>query len=151
MVPMMDNAPRGVSSNRLLIVDDEPAIVRLFASILAEVPGIAAVDTVTNGAEAIASFEDHPYALIVMDLHMPVMDGQMAFLRLGERCRERGWAMPVVVFCTGFAAPEAVRDIVNTEGRHCLLTKPVGASVLVDTVTRLLDRAEPDRRRPGDA
>ena len=65
---------------------------------------------------------------------MPVMDGQSAFLEIEKRCCDNGWEMPRVVFCTGYAPPETVREIVAGSSLHALLCKPVSNEDLVDTV-----------------
>jgi len=69
-----------------------------------------------------------------MDLHMPVMDGQQAFLELKRMCESRGWEMPSVVFCTGFIPPDSIREVIARQPRHALLSKPVTGDKLVDAV-----------------
>jgi CheY-like chemotaxis protein len=71
---------------------------------------------------------------MIMDLHMPVMDGLTAFRKISEICTEDSLEMPSVVFCTGYAPPDSVRSIVSTCVRHHLLSKPVKSETLVDII-----------------
>ncbi len=120
---------------RILIVDDERVIRRLFEMVLAfELPGHE-IDVATNGREALDSFDRMHQGLLLMDLRMPVMDGRAAFVAIEEACRKRNWEMPAVVFCTGFAPPDSVRDVVaRSSSFHALLAKPVSNEVLVEAV-----------------
>ncbi len=119
---------------RILVVDDEEVIQKLFSMVLEwEIPE-ADVEIAANGAEALEAFATHHHAVLLMDLHMPVMDGQSAFMTLERRCRERDWEMPRVVFCSGFAPPTELRDRVAGDNAHCMLSKPVANDVLVDAI-----------------
>lgn len=69
-----------------------------------------------------------------MDLHMPVMDGQVSFARIERLCKDKNWEMPPTVFCTGFAPPDIVRNLVMKNPIHCLLSKPISARTLIDAV-----------------
>lgn len=123
---------------RILVVDDEPSIVNLFKLILENYIQGVPVDKASNGAEALEMFSTRRYDVIVMDLHMPVMDGQTAFLEIESICAKRGWRMPSVVFCTGYAPHDAVKKAISEGDRHTLLNKPVRSEILVKAVqTRL--------------
>lgn len=75
-----------------------------------------------------------------MDLNMPVMDGEQAFYAIQDICEKEGWAMPSVVFCTGYTPSEGVRTIVANNRAHCLLNKPVSFDVLLQALkSRLPD------------
>jgi CheY-like chemotaxis protein len=124
-----------------LIVDDEKALLKLFRMILRLDLPETEVDVALNGEEAVEIFRDRHHAVLLMDLHMPVMDGRAAFFAIEEYCREQGWEMPAVVFCTGFAPPDAVSRVVESNPAHCLLAKPVTADLLVNTIRSRLGAA----------
>ncbi len=129
-----ESGQRPCDAGRLLLVDDEPNILKLFKTLISiSLPDID-VDLAANGMEAVERFEEFHEAVIVMDLHMPVMTGQRAFHKIEEMCCEKGWAMPSVIFCTGYAPPEAVRRVVGNETRHRLLQKPVSAERLLGDI-----------------
>ena len=124
--------------NRLLLVDDEPSIVRLFQIMLSAALPKMTIDTAGNGAEAVESFEKNRPCVVLMDMHMPVMDGRQAFKKIEELCRDRDQAMPSVIFCTGYAPSDWVKEVTAEQPCHSLLHKPVSGSDIVKTVQRFL-------------
>lgn len=124
--------------NRVLVVDDERAIRLLFQLILSEeLPG-REVDVASNGQEAFEAFQCRHHAVLLMDLHMPVMDGQQAFREIDDLCRRENLEMPSFVFCTGYAPPDELRNVIESSSRHGLLSKPVGTADLVRAVRERL-------------
>ncbi|KAF4531109.1 hypothetical protein B566_EDAN019145, partial [Ephemera danica] len=61
------------AGRRVLVVDDE-AFSREFFSTVLDSGGLM-VDVAADGAEALRLTRQHPYALILMDIYMPVMNG----------------------------------------------------------------------------
>lgn len=122
-------------NTRTLIVDDEKSIVDLFSKIISrEMPDLQ-LDTAFNGLEAVNKFRSEHHAVLVMDLHMPVMSGQAAFEQIQAICRDRKWDMPSFVFCTGFRPSEEFQKIaIGDNGHNCLLLKPIGLQAIVDAV-----------------
>ena len=119
---------------RVMVVDDEKTILRLFQTILSSGLPDRKIDVAGNGQEALELFSTGHHAVLVMDLCMPVMDGHAAFLAIERLCRERNWRMPSIVFCTGFAPPDTVKSIVSANPAHELLAKPVRGDLLVKAV-----------------
>src|SRR4051812_28875619 len=85
---------------RILVVDDEPAILTLMRFIL-EKSGHD-IEEAVNGLEALGKLGVEPVDdsvplpdLVVLDLMMPIMDGHKAFLRL--RAHPRTEKLPIVV------------------------------------------------------
>ena len=123
-----------------MIVDDEETVLKLFRMILtADLPECQ-IDLARNGAEAVDLFLKRSHNVLLMDLHMPVMDGQEAFMEIRRICEMRHQTMPSVVFCTGFAPPQALQAIVNQSEIHTLLAKPVTGDTLVRAIR---DRLHP--------
>ena len=137
-MPELVTAPYDAS--RILIVDDEQGIRRLFRMILSSALPDSLIDIAGNGAEAVESFARGHHGVLLMDLRMPVMDGHAAFREIDRLCRRRNWEMPSVVFCTGFIPPNTVQEIVAQEESHSLLAKPVSSERLVATVKNCLAR-----------
>jgi DNA-binding NtrC family response regulator len=66
------------SPAKILLVDDEPAILQTYRRLLAR---SFEVDTASEGPEALALMDSNgPYAVVVSDLRMPGQDG-LSFLR----------------------------------------------------------------------
>lgn len=128
---------------RLLVVDDEMRVREVFRMILADGFPEKSIDTAANGQEALDSFAKLHHKVCLMDLHMSVMDGHVAFLKILELCAARKWEAPSVVFCTGFAHPDAVRSVVVRDSTHCLLSKPVRAETLLNVVRSRLELQKP--------
>jgi CheY-like chemotaxis protein len=123
---------------RVLVVDDEEEIVNLFKLMLgAEIKNVN-IDVARNGHEALSIFKERRHDVIVMDLHMPVMDGHEAFIKLTELCAADGIRMPGIVFCTGYIPPEGIRQAVSDNSHHRLLQKPITIQSLIDAVKERL-------------
>jgi CheY-like chemotaxis protein len=58
---------------RVLVVDDDPMVRDLLSFVLRR--HSLAVDQASNGREALSLIKTNPYAVIVLDLLMPVLDG----------------------------------------------------------------------------
>jgi two-component system cell cycle sensor histidine kinase/response regulator CckA len=124
---------------RVLVVDDEEDIVSLFKLMLGEEIRNISIDIARNGLDAIDKFKKGHHDVIVMDLHMPIMDGHEAFTKLEKMCRTENIRMPGMVFCTGYIPPDGIRQAVERNQRaYTLLQKPVSIRSLVSAVkTRL--------------
>ena len=119
---------------KVLVVDDDERVRRAFRMLLRHELPEYTIETATNGAEAIESFESGHHGVLLMDLKMPVMDGLTAFLEIQTQCESKNWEMPSVIFCTGYDPLSTVRDIVADNPAHALLTKPVSNSTLCDMI-----------------
>jgi CheY-like chemotaxis protein len=122
--------------NRLLVVDDEKAIRTVFKQILSYGLKDCQIDLAANGQEALNAFMEAHYCLLLMDLNMPVMDGETAFIKITEICEEKNWEMPSVVFCTGYNPSHVIRDVVEHDSHHAILQKPVSNENLLKELRR---------------
>lgn len=115
--------PRG----RVLVVDDEPAIRALVAKIV-ERAGYP-VDTARDGADAIEKLETTRYAVIVLDLMMPNIDG----FGLIRHLKERGGARPAIIVVS--AGDSASLRQLDGGMVHSIIRKPFDIDVLGDLIT----------------
>ncbi len=123
-----------VDRGKILVVDDEKSIRDVFVHVLSHnLDGVRA-DVVANGAEAVEAFQDVRYAVILMDIRMPVLDGQQAFEKIMAFCEENNVEKPSIVFCTGFEPPTALMKQVAADPAHCILRKPVKNEDLVEAL-----------------
>ncbi|MBI5101550.1 MAG: response regulator, partial [Nitrospirae bacterium] len=65
---------------KILIVDDEKAIRKVFKMVLAVELPACQVDLAVNGVEAVDAFKKGRHDVLFLDLNMPVKDGYSAFL-----------------------------------------------------------------------
>ncbi len=136
-IPAADIEP--AQGDRLLIVDDEVTLQRFFESMLtAKIPGLQ-IETASNGQQALEAFRRGHHAVIILDIAMPVMDGEQTFRELRKACKENKWEMPAVVFCTGYTPPESIRQTLDRESLHTYLPKPVTGQALVEAVKNRLE------------
>jgi CheY-like chemotaxis protein len=119
--------------SRVLVVDDEPAIRALVAKIV-ERAGHP-VDTARDGAEAIAMMDETEYAVIVLDLMMPNIDGYGLIEHLKGR---EGTRPAVIVISAGDAG--ALRQL-DGAMVHSILRKPFDIDVLGDLITAAVNAA----------
>ncbi len=123
----------------VLIADDEKPIRELFSRILALLLPNCKVDVASNGAEAVEHFRAGHQKVLIMDLHMPIMDGEQAFHEIRKICESQKWQMPAVIFCTGYDISRTIKALIKDDPSHCLLTKPITSSQLVETIKPRLE------------
>jgi CheY-like chemotaxis protein len=130
-------------ASRVLVVDDEPAIRALVAKIVQRAGH--PVDTARDGAEAIAKLETTDYAVIVLDLMMPNIDGYGLIQHLKQR--PGGKKPAVIVVSAGDSA--ALRKL-DGAMVHSILRKPFDIDVLGDLITAATQAAEEAAEREAD-
>ncbi len=114
----IEQAPDIGAGAAVLIVEDEAALSAAVAEALSDAGFV--VDRASDGLEALARLEKHPYDLIVCDLKMPRLDGT-AFYRELERTSPEMTRR--ILFVTGdVAGTEAERFLEETGCRW--LAKP---------------------------
>jgi len=63
------------SRHKVLIVDDDPAVLELYRDLLSQLPSRPEIFTTTSGARALAMLKSEGFRLLLCDLKMPRMDG----------------------------------------------------------------------------
>jgi CheY-like chemotaxis protein len=103
---------------RILVVDDDPLVIRLIVDTLS-VEGYD-LDSAENGLAALEKIRHGRFDLILSDLHMPALDGVGLYRALTEG-QER--PSPRIVFLTGSAGSSELHRFLE-ETRLPLLRKP---------------------------
>lgn len=124
--------------DKLLIVDDEAQIRKMFKFFVeADIPGVQ-VDVAADGKEAHDIFMKGHHAALLMDLHMPVMDGVAAFREIEDYCDVEDWEVPVIVFCTAYDAPSDAQRILRKYPQAVFLKKPINQNSLCKAIREAL-------------
>ena len=115
-----------VTAPCVLVIDDDPNIRSLYATLLGD-EGYR-VETAVNGQDGLNQLSCAP-DLILLDLMMPVMDGQHFLKRLRSLATHR--RTPVVVLSAMFTGP-------TMEGAQAVMQKPFDMDALLGRVSGLL-------------
>ena len=107
-------------TQRVLIVDDEPANIELLKEYLIDVAD--EVRAVTSSSEAEQAFYDFEPDLVLLDLRMPHPDGLELLRRLADT-RARLGLLPVIVLTADVS--DSARNSALILGADEFLTKPL--------------------------
>ena len=122
----------------IAVVDDEEpvrkALRRLFLSADLD------VEVFASGEEFLRALGGDPPDCLVLDLHMPGLDGRDILYEL----RGRGARFPTVII-TAYDEPWS-KDQCLEAGAAAYLRKPLDDRVLIDTINRTLAECEKERR-----
>jgi CheY-like chemotaxis protein len=114
-------------------VAEDNAFNQMFIGEMLEQFGASTV-LVDNGLEALAALEKNHFDIVLMDLHMPTMDGYEATLEI--RKRPRYASLPVIAFTASVTAEEK-RQCLDT-GMNDFVGKPTHKKDLLTTLERWL-------------
>ena len=124
---------RTVMGARVLLVDDNPVnrqVVKLFTTQLAPTIVEAA-----NGEEALARLAEQAFDLVLLDVHMPVMDGKEAIKRI--RASGEAWKdIPVIALTADAMSGDRERYL--GMGMSDYISKPIDARELATKYVGLL-------------
>ncbi len=116
----------------VLIVDDSPEVSTVYGQLL-EHAGYM-VKVVDNGLAAFAEIQEGRYAVILLDILMPFLEGKSFFRQLEADFPDLAKR---VVFVTGMADDEETRKFLEGTGQP-FLQKPVDAAQLVIAVRKMM-------------
>lgn len=127
-----------VRKKQILIVDDEPSIVRL-VRVKLESDGYAVL-TASRGEEALRMLQVDRPDLVILDLMMPEMDGTETLRRIRSRSQ-----LPVIMLTALGSDREKVKNLEG--GADDFVTKPFNPDELAARVAAVLRRAHGDAAR----
>ena len=119
---------------RILIVDDEDANVEMLQRILQRA-GLTRVASTTDSRQAASLYVEHRPDLILLDLHMPHLDGLQVMDQLNE-IAEASY-LPILIL-SGDLTPEARRDALS-RGAKDFVNKPFQQDELLLRIKTLLE------------
>jgi DNA-binding NtrC family response regulator len=117
---------------RILVVDDEPNMLRLLKTILMDKTGYE-VTTTNNPLEVSKLLQEDHYDLVITDLKMPLVDG----IDLIGIVRNIDAAMPIIVI-TAYGTIETAEEAIQ-KGAYDFITKPFRKETILITIKRALE------------
>lgn len=139
--PVTASEQNALSGKNILLVDDNAINLEIAEEILSD--SGAVVDTARDGREAVERFECSPtghYAMILMDIQMPDMNGYEAT----KAIRHMNRADADQVFIFAMTADAFADDIVLAKqvGMNAHFAKPLDMNVILKEITRLITENE---------
>jgi len=122
-----------VVKKRILVVDDDVGILRVFKQILEK--GGYAVETADTGQAALEKMQNETFDVCLVDVRLPDMDGTDLLLNLANS------PQTIKIIITGYSSEEVGRKAADY-GADDFLVKPVRPDELLATVKERLEIAE---------
>lgn len=120
-------------SKRILIAEDSSVIQNLTRKILSQQN--YEIEAVKNGEEVLAAINASKFDLVLMDIHMPKMDG----MECAKQIRQTNTDMPILAI-TGNANNYTMEDF-NEAGINDYLPKPLNYDQMLDMVKKYTENA----------
>lgn len=94
----------------------------------------AEIDVAVNGEEAIQKLDPNKHKLVLMDMHMPVMDGYEAI----KAIRGKGLAIPIVALTASL--PSEVEERARDLSINAIVTKPFEPEEFLKILVKILNQ-----------
>jgi CheY-like chemotaxis protein len=127
------NSGASVCAPKVLLVDDDPIVLRAVRRLLLGARPGWEIDMAENGEAAQLLLERKTYDAVVTDLHMPVVDGAALLLRLKAE-------QPTVMRVIHSSHVESLSRDALEELAHAVITKPGRPDELVVVLDWALDQ-----------
>jgi signal transduction histidine kinase/ligand-binding sensor domain-containing protein/DNA-binding response OmpR family regulator len=115
-------------NKKVLLAEDNEINSELIKELLEKVG--ASVDLTDNGASAVRKTMDDPYDLILMDLHMPIMDGFYASVQI----RKHNSKIPIIAISAD--VKQTIKARCEESGINDIIAKPIDPDLLYDTILK---------------
>ncbi len=119
-------------AERILVVDDEPNMLRLLKTILMDKTGYE-VETTNNPLEVEKLLKEQTFDLVVSDLKMPLVDG----IDLIDIIKKIDPKMPIIII-TAYGTVETAEEAIQ-KGAYDFITKPFRKESILITIKRALE------------
>ena len=123
-----------LAKRKILLVEDNTTNQAIIEGLLEESP--IQIDIANNGLEGVNRFNEEKYALILMDLQMPVMDGFAAT----KQIRAVDQQIPIIAL-TANAMKEDL-EVTKSLGMNAHLSKPIEVDTFYDILLQYLPLGE---------
>lgn len=127
----------GLSSPKILIVDDHPANIMLLHKFI-EHHGHKQIDEASNGQQAIRMYNIHHHDIIFMDCQMPNIDGFSASCEI-RALEKRNKLRPAIIIGVTADTTRIARKKSHECGMNDLIYKPVTRELLTQILANYMD------------
>ena len=129
--------PSEAAGKRALVVEDNVTNQAVVAAILQSLDFV--VSFAFNGEEALDAVSKEKFDVILMDIHMPIMDGFAATRMIRDR---GGWCATVPIIAVTANEMASDRSVYIAAGLDDLVPKPVNTRLFAETVLRHVEQTE---------
>jgi len=119
-------------AERILVVDDEPNMLRLLKTIIMDKTGYVVITT-NNPLEVSKLLQEESFDLVITDLKMPLVDG----LDLIDIVKKVDAKLPIIII-TAYGTTETAEEAVQ-KGAYDFITKPFRKETILITIKRALE------------
>ncbi|MBV1889492.1 MAG: response regulator [Gammaproteobacteria bacterium] len=126
-------------NGKILLAEDNPVNQEVATAMLMLLG--CEVDLAENGKEAVDAATRTHYDLILMDCHMPEMDGFTATSQI-RRIEEELDLQPAIVIALTADVQKGIQEQCQAAGMNDYLSKPFAKAALLDTLTKWLTPGE---------
>ena len=132
-LPTISLNPEPLKGVRFLIAEDDNFNQKIITKVLKNF-GAASIVLANNGLEALAALEQDSFDMVLMDLHMPCMDGTEATLEIRKQARYA--QLPIITLSAGVTEEEFRKSVAS--GMNDFVAKPINKQELLATLERWL-------------
>ena len=137
VIPMPTARPRAAARSERILVAEDNATNQIVVRGMLEIVGYLDVTIVPDGQQVLDALARERFDAVLMDCHMPVMDGYEATTRL----RAAGWRLPVIALTANVS--EEQRQKCLAAGMNDFLSKPMESERLAQVLDRWLAESRP--------
>jgi signal transduction histidine kinase/CheY-like chemotaxis protein len=120
--------------SKILVVEDNITNCKVLKSYLAKLKYIN-VDIVYNGLQSVTRVKEHNYDIILMDIKMPIMNGEEATRKISEMYDEN---RPYIIALTAHAL-NGDREKYITQGFDNYISKPIDFNIFKNAMKNATD------------
>ena len=117
---------------RLLVIDDEPNMLRLLKTILTDKTGYT-VTTTNNPLEVESLLQQKSFDLVITDLKMPLVDG----IDLIDIIKKVSVQLPIIII-TAYGTSEKAEEALR-KGAYDFIVKPFRKEAILIAIKRALE------------
>lgn len=125
-----DSSVAAEKARKVLLVEDNPVNLKVAMELLRKRGH--SIEIARNGAEAVSATAKQEFDVVLMDVHMPVMDGLSATRIIRERERSEGHHVPIIALTAGATVEDRENSI--AAGMNNFLSKPFRSEELFHAV-----------------